>query len=78
MTGPVRHLDCLGKPCPIPVIELAKALADAAPGDVVSVLSDDPAARLDVPAFCRMRGHALLSDTPAAVGRTFAVRRGQT
>jgi TusA-related sulfurtransferase len=53
-------LDCLGRPCPVPVIELARALRTLDPGTVVEVLSDDPAARADIPAFCRMRGHDYL------------------
>ena len=55
-------VDCLGRPCPVPVIELAKALVAVEIGDVVEVLSDDPAARLDIPAWCRMRGHTYLGD----------------
>ena len=56
-------VDCLGRPCPVPVIELAKAVAAAQPGTLVEVLSDDPAARLDVPAWCRMRGQEYLGET---------------
>lgn len=50
-------VDCVGRPCPVPVIELARALRDAEDGQIVEVISDDPAALVDVPAFCRMRGH---------------------
>jgi len=28
-------------------------------GDVVRVVADDPAAAVDIPAWCRMRGHEL-------------------
>ncbi len=65
-------LDCRGRPCPVPVIELARALPAVEVGDVVSVLSDDPAARLDIPAWCRMRGQTYLGEAPA---ETFSVRR---
>ena len=68
-------LDCLGRPCPVPVIELARALPDLPPGAVVEVLSDDPAARTDLPAFCRMRGHAYLGELPRPVGVAHRVRR---
>jgi TusA-related sulfurtransferase len=69
-------IDCLGRPCPVPVIELARALRDLAPGALASVLSDDPAALVDVPAFCRMRGHAFVGATPAEVGTLLTVRVG--
>lgn len=49
-------VDALGRRCPLPVIELARRIATVAPGEVVAVLSDDEAARLDVPAWCAMRG----------------------
>ncbi|MCW2586945.1 MAG: SirA family protein [Frankiales bacterium] len=54
----MRVLDCLGKPCPVPVIELARALPTVPVGEVLAVLSDDPAAATDIPAWCRMRGQS--------------------
>ncbi len=68
-------LDCLGRPCPVPVIELAKAAAAAPGGTVLEVLSDDPAARYDVPAWCRMRGYDYLGEHRRAVGSGYRVRR---
>lgn len=64
-------LDCLGKPCPVPIIELAKALPTVAVGELVDVLSDDPAAAADIPAWCRMRGQAF----EGADGPSYRVRR---
>ena len=78
MTVTPLVIDCLGRPCPVPVIELAKALPGVAVGGVVTVLADDPAAALDVPAFCRMRGQAYLGSRPLDGGRTgraYDVRR---
>ena len=69
-------VDCLGRPCPVPVIELARAVAAAEAGTVVEVLSDDPAARLDVPAWCRMRGQEYAGEVAADDGTpAFLVRR---
>jgi len=51
------ELDCRGRPCPQPIIELARRVGDVAVGRVVAVVAEDPAARYDVPAWCRMRGH---------------------
>ncbi|MEU5399534.1 aminotransferase class V-fold PLP-dependent enzyme [Streptomyces sp. NPDC005963] len=58
----VLVLDALGKLCPIPVIELAKVIGDVHIGGVVRVLSDDEAARLDIPAWCAMRGQEYLGE----------------
>ncbi|MFJ1752497.1 cysteine desulfurase/sulfurtransferase TusA family protein [Kitasatospora sp. NPDC088134] len=59
-------LDTLGKHCPIPVIELAKHIDEVAPGGRVAVLSDDEAARHDIPAWCEMCGHTYTGEAPAA------------
>ena len=68
-------LDCRGRRCPVPVIELAKALPTVAVGDVVEVLSDDPAAATDVPAWCRMRGAGFEGSSPADDAVRYVVRR---
>ena len=49
------ELDCRGQVCPLPVISLAKAFAELAVGDVVAVVADDPAAAVDIAAWCRMK-----------------------
>jgi len=51
------ELDCRGMRCPLPVIRLANHIGEVAVGGVVAGVSDDPAARPDIPAWCRMRGH---------------------
>lgn len=80
MTGqdevPDVVLDALGKLCPIPVIELAKHITDVPVGSLIGVLSDDPAAAQDIPAWCRMRGQDYLGEAAAPVGRLYLVRRG--
>jgi tRNA 2-thiouridine synthesizing protein A len=65
-------LDCLGQRCPLPVIALAKALPTVTVGEVIRVLADDPAAAVDIPAWCRMRGQEYLG-SPA--DSTYEVRR---
>lgn len=59
-------VDCLGRACPMPIIELAKALKAVSIGEVVAVLTDDPAADADIRAWCRMRGQVLESADPPA------------
>jgi len=55
----VRTVDARGTRCPYPVIELARAAKLANPGARIELLADDPVARSDVPAWCRMRGAEL-------------------
>lgn len=53
-------LNCRGQLCPQPVIELAKAVRTASTGSVIRIETDDPAAAVDIPAWCRMRGHSVV------------------
>nr|WP_286219500.1 sulfurtransferase TusA family protein [Paraoerskovia sediminicola] len=88
---PVRTtVDARGLRCPLPVIRLAAAAREAGPGDLLSVIATDPAAGYDVPAWARMRGHAVVSsvaadppegqemapETPSAAELTITVRLG--
>ncbi|WP_053698178.1 cysteine desulfurase/sulfurtransferase TusA family protein [Streptomyces sp. NRRL F-5755] len=71
--GPV--VDALGKRCPLPVIELAKVIGDVPVGATLTVLADDEAARLDIPAWCEMRGQEYVGERPAERGAAYVVRR---
>jgi len=68
-------VDCLGKPCPMPIIDLAKAVPDVAVGADVILLADDPGAKVDIPVWCRMKGHEFVGMVAADQGWTFTVRR---
>jgi TusA-related sulfurtransferase len=69
---PALTLDARGLLCPLPVIELGRRFTEVDVGEVVVLLSDDPAASSDVPAWCEMRGQRYLGEqSPGA----FAVRR---
>lgn len=80
MSAPTHEpilLDCLGKACPVPVIELAKAMSTMDPGQEIIVLSDDPGAKVDIPVWCRMKQQTLLDvEVEGAVFR-FAVRKAR-
>lgn len=69
-------LDQRGRRCPLPVIELARRITDVPVGALIGVAADDPAARHDVPAWCRLRGHEYAGETAAADGvPVYSVRR---
>ncbi|MBA0050263.1 aminotransferase class V-fold PLP-dependent enzyme [Streptomyces sp. AJS327] len=69
--GSGRTLDARGTLCPVPVIRLARVIGEVPVGGVVTVLADDEAARLDIPAWCEMRGQRFLG----VEGTRFRVRR---
>ncbi|MFE4695398.1 cysteine desulfurase/sulfurtransferase TusA family protein [Streptomyces sp. NPDC056749] len=68
-------VDALGRRCPIPVIELAKVIGEVPVGGTVTVLSDDEAARLDIPAWCTMREQEYVGEEEAEHGSAYVVRR---
>lgn len=61
-------VDARGLRCPLPVIRVARAARDLPGGAVVELWATDPAARADVPAWCRLRGHELLGTTEVPNG----------
>jgi cysteine desulfurase len=68
-------IDTIGKRCPVPIIELARQLPDIDVGGVVAVLSDDDAARVDIPVWCRMKRQEYVGATPIDGGVAYRVRR---
>lgn len=46
-------VDARGRPCPMPIIELAKALTRAS---LIELWADDPAAERDLETFCQATG----------------------
>ena len=54
-------LDVKGQLCPIPVIRTQNQAKKLAPGDTLEVLCTDPGAINDIPAWCRINGHTVVS-----------------
>lgn len=76
MTDPVLELDCRAMLCPMPIIELAKHLEDVSVGELIGVVAHDAAARVDVPAWCRLRSQDYVGEDTAADGAPrYLVRR---
>jgi len=69
-------VDARGHQCPVPTLRLRRAL-EAAGGQVVRLIADDPMARIDVPHFVREAGADLLEASEAAGVLTFRVRKPQ-
>ncbi len=73
---PAREVDATGLACPLPVIELARAISDVDVGATVRLRADDPAARVDVPVWCRMQRHQLDDISDDGRVSVFTVTRG--
>jgi TusA-related sulfurtransferase len=70
------ELDCRDLPGPMPVIELARHLADVEVGQLLAVVARDPAAGVDVAAWCRMKAQDFIgADTADDGAPRYVVRR---
>lgn len=58
-----RVVDAIGLPCPQPVIALARAVEEVTVGAHVHLLADDPAVRVDVPVWCRLKRQRLAAQS---------------
>ena len=69
------EIDALGLLCPLPVLRIQKQMRHLAPGDMVKIISDDPAALVDIPHYCKERGHALVQNRRTDKGQLFVIRK---
>ncbi len=70
------ELDATGLLCPLPVLKARKRLMALAPGQVLRVLADDPAAVVDMPHFCAEQGHELIGAITDEAPHIYFIRRG--
>lgn len=69
-------VDARGLRCPLPVLRLAAAVRGLPAGATATVLASDPAVEHDVPAWCAMRGHEVLSNAGTGGHWSITVRLG--
>jgi TusA-related sulfurtransferase len=55
-----KILITLGMKCPKPLFEVHKTIKSLDAGELLQVIADDPAFKLDIQAWCRRTGHDLL------------------
>ncbi len=68
-------VDCRGETCPVPLVEVRKALRKAAPGDVVEAVGTHPASRQEIPMAIKALGLELLSTEGTDTDWTIRIRR---
>ncbi len=57
----MQTLDARNLMCPLPVIRAQDAIATMKPGEKLKVFCTDPGALNDIPAWCRINGHEVIS-----------------
>jgi tRNA 2-thiouridine synthesizing protein A len=64
--------------CPMPVIRTQNRIAELSPGDTLEVQATDPGALHDIPAWCRIHGHVIVSIAHADKEISITLRVGET
>lgn len=59
-SGDAIVVDARGHRCPVPALRLRRAMAVAEPGSRVTLLADDPLAKVDVPHLAAALGWSLV------------------
>ncbi|MEM6387004.1 MAG: sulfurtransferase TusA family protein [Pseudomonadota bacterium] len=70
-----QELDTIGLLCPLPVLKAAKRLRAMAPGTVLKMVADDPAAIIDVPHFCAEQGYRLVTADEAEGKQVYFIQK---
>jgi TusA-related sulfurtransferase len=68
-------LDVRGETCPVPLVEVRKALRKAAPGDVLEVVGTHPSSKKEIPMAVKALGLELLSVEEEGETWTIRIRR---
>ena len=72
---PDRVVDCLGLFCPLPIVKTREAIQAMATGQVLEMLSDDPASEPDMQSWTRRSGNELVGITKDGPIYRFRVRK---
>lgn len=57
---PKKTMDCVGLFCPQPLFQTREQIDSIEVGEILEVLSDDPAAEEDIKRFARRTGHEIV------------------
>ena len=69
-------LDLKGLKCPLPVLKTRKAMANLEAGTLITVLTTDPMAAIDIPHYCQENGHRLVSAEMTGEDGRFVLEKG--
>lgn len=73
--GPKKTLDTIGLYCPQPLFQTREEIDKIEVGEVLEVLSDDPAAEEDLKSFAKRTGHELIDLEKRGDVLRFLIRR---
>lgn len=68
-------VDCRGETCPVPLVEVRKAIRHASPGDTIEVLGTHPASKKEIPMAVEALRLELVSVEGSDTNWTIRIRR---
>ncbi len=68
-----EHIDARGLLCPLPVLKARKRLLQLPAGATLEIVTDDPAAVIDMPHFCAEAGYELAESREMADGMSWRI-----
>jgi TusA-related sulfurtransferase len=75
---PDRKLDCIGLFCPEPIFRARVELDEMGKGEVLELLTDDPAAEEDIPRLARRLGDEILDARREGDKLVFLIKKAST
>lgn len=73
--NPDKQIDCTGLFCPMPIVKTREAIKQMAVGDILEMLSDDPASDPDMRSWAQITGHDLIDVSREGAVYRFLVRK---
>jgi TusA-related sulfurtransferase len=70
-----RQIDCIGLFCPMPIVKTREAIRELRVGQVLEMLSDDPASDADMKVWAERSGHELIGVSREGAVYRFLVRK---
>lgn len=67
--------DFTGQLCPMPIVNMARAIKKMETGQILEVWADDEGAHADVPAWCAKTGHEFLGKEDADAYTRYFVKK---
>jgi len=77
VSKPVKILDCIGLYCPQPLFQTREQIDTITVGEILEVLSDDPAAEEDLKRFAKRAGHQIIEFENKDGVLRFLIKKGK-
>ena len=72
-----KCLDCVGLYCPEPLFQTRESIDQIKPGEILEIITDDPAAEEDLKRFAKRTGHEVVSFEKEGNCLRFLIKKGK-